>query len=385
MTTEMPEGLARLFVGLLERRSQPTVDPPFLRPEGRSDAGWLADLATARLNHNGSALRLKVLVDELSAEAPGTAARLNPLPGGTPELASTTDYEVPLGGTTALADFGPFREGFDVPVGPDSPFEELEQQNSLSVRHYRAHGSAPQPCIVTLHGGAFWMGGGDASRELDGPLAEWLARRLGISVVDVDYRLAPEHPFPAPIIDVLVVLDWLRENSELLGVDVSRLAVLGVSSGGNLAAAATIVDTARQTAFPRLAAQILVVPALDLGGLGPFHRSSDDARRARARQMQAYLGDTDPRHPLASPAISANPDGLPSAVIVTAQFDEVALGGAEWAAALREAGIEVREHSYPMTHTIAEPATSARMAEDLAADLEVVLVGPASSPAGTIA
>lgn len=373
--TSTPFGaLASELLTVREGLSAPP-EPPFQRPAGVDDREWTAQLARARAAHNEYALLARRLLDEVSERMFGPdAPRLPELPIGAAGGIEIHESTVSVPTAMTLHDLDVAHESA-LPLGPVPPMT-VPDVVEVPVRLYRAHGVTSGPVVIALHGGAFWMGGGDLPRKLDGPMSEWIARAIHGTVVELDYRLAPEHPYPASIVDLIVVLDWVREHAAELAADTSRLAVLGVSSGGNVAAVAAVIDSHRAIPHPPLAAQVLVVPALNLADPAPLHRTSDAARQARERQLRGYLGaDLPPTAPFVSPALGAPASGAPPAIILTGEFDEVALGGVEWRDRLRAAGIRVLHHEYPMSHTVAAPATSARMAGDIYAGLSTLL-GP---------
>lgn len=137
---------------------------------------------------------------------------------------------------------------------------EVSEERVEGVRAlvYRPEDLAtPAAALLWLHGGGYVMG----SPEADHQHSSWLARELGIVIVSVDYRLAPEHPFPAGLDDAAVVLTWMHERAEALGIDPDRLAVGGASAGGGLAAA--LAQRAHDEGQIPLAFQLLVYPMLD--------------------------------------------------------------------------------------------------------------------------
>jgi acetyl esterase len=163
------------------------------------------------------------------------------------------------------------------------------------------------------------------------------------AVALVDYRLAPEFPYPVPLADCVAGYAWLHERHAELGIDPERIAVGGCSAGGNLAAALCLV--ARDRGLPMPVAQLLDVPALDLTLMD---RSAADAipefggltPEACNEYFELYLeGGTDPRDPRVSPLFEPDLTGLPPAVITTAEYDPVRDQGERYLTRLHEAGV----------------------------------------------
>ena len=178
--------------------------------------------------------------------------------------------------------------------------------------------------------------------------ARALANRSGAVVVSVDYRLAPEHPFPAALEDALAALTWSVENAELLGVDASRVAVGGDSAGGNLAAA--LCQRVRDEFGPDIDFQLLVYPVVDCT---LSHPSIDEnaegyflTKDAMVWFVGHYLADGDPKAPAVSPLHADTLAGLPPALVITAELDPLRDEGEAYAAALRDAGVSVEAVRY---------------------------------------
>jgi acetyl esterase len=216
----------------------------------------------------------------------------------------------------------------------------------LRLRAYRPEGRPPRTALLFLHGGGFVFGDLDSH---DG-LCRLLANVAGTVVVSVDYRRAPEHPYPAALDDAYTACLWLAAQSPALGIDRRRLAVGGDSAGGNLAAAVALL--ARDLGGPRLAGQLLLYPALDPGLDSPSAREfASDPFLDRAEidwYWQRYLGLTSPGDaPYANPLLAADLSRLPPAHIVIAENDPLRDGGKEYGRRLEEAGIPVQVALYP--------------------------------------
>lgn len=209
----------------------------------------------------------------------------------------------------------------------------LTTADGVGVRLFRPpNQTAPAPAVLWIHGGGYLIG----SPAQDDALCRQLSDRLGAVVAAVDYRLAPEHPYPAPLEDCYAALTWL---AALPGVDPTRLVVAGASAGGGLAAALALL--ARDRDAPKLAAQVLVYPMLD-------DRTSYDGnedkrtfrlwgRRSNEFGWRSYLGDTDPN--LAVPARRTDLAGLPPAWIGVGTHDLFHDEDLAYADALSAAGV----------------------------------------------
>ena len=210
---------------------------------------------------------------------------------------------------------------------------------SLRVRVYRPSADVPLPVVCYFHGGG-WASGSLAHVD---SLCRSLAARGSAVVLSVDYRLAPEHPFPAAVEDCFSALAWAAANAADLGGDPLRLAVAGESAGGQLAAAVALLARDRQG--PLLGLQILIYPALDAACAQPSFIENAEVAGVTAeevrRDWQIYLAGADPRDPLASPLRAAELHGLPPAVVITAEFDVLRDEGEAYAARLASAGVPV--------------------------------------------
>lgn len=226
-------------------------------------------------------------------------------------------------------------------------------EGTVRVRCYRPEepALAPAPALLYLHGGGFVMG----SIETEHPAAADLARSLAVPVVSVDYRLAPEHPFPAALEDCYAALAWLAGAAPTLGVDPDRIAVLGRSAGAGLAAGLTLL--ARDRGGPAICFQYLDIPELDDRLGTPSMRAFVDTpmwnRSSAEASWRHYLGadlaDRTDTSPYASPARATDLSGLPPAHVTTMEFDPLRDEGIEYALALLRAGVSVELHQYPRT------------------------------------
>ncbi|MEV0198099.1 alpha/beta hydrolase [Nonomuraea sp. NPDC050691] len=208
--------------------------------------------------------------------------------------------------------------------------------------------SAGRPCLYWIHGGGMVFG----RPEMDDGLLAGYVERLGCVAVSVDYRLAPEHPHPAPVEDCYAGLVWTAANAAGLGVDPARLAVAGMSAGGGLAAATTLL--ARDRGGPAVAFQLLACPMLDDRGVTPSSRRLADALlwdgAANAFGWRALLGDRaggEDVSPYAAPARAADLAGLPPAFVDVTELEIFRDEALEYARRLAEAGVSTEFHLYP--------------------------------------
>jgi acetyl esterase/lipase len=246
----------------------------------------------------------------------------------------------------------------------------------IPVRIYRPDGSGPVPTVVFFHGGGWVIGDLDTHDEP----ARRICRDVGAVVVNVDYRMAPETPFPAPFDDCVAATRYVAEHIGDFGGDPARLAVAGDSAGGNLAAAVAV--DCRDRGLP-LAAQLLIYPACDLAREYPSYEENAegyfltraDTREAIAAYTEGTGDRTDPRiSPLYTPDLA----GLAPAVIAVAEHDPIRDDGVAYAEALERAGTPVvLRRSDGLIHgfigfTAASPAADAAMGM-LTADLADLL------------
>ena len=196
--------------------------------------------------------------------------------------------------------------------------------------------------MLYLHGGAYVFGNCATHRQL----VSYVARACGVRALVIEYRLAPEHPFPIPFDDCHSALRWIAREGASLGGDPARIAIGGSSAGGNLAAALAI--RARDEGGPAVAFQLLVVPATDLSGTRDWH-SFDEAGEGYVltaagieEMIDAYVPDPRARmHPYVSPLLEGDLSGLPPALVVTALFDPLRDQGEAYARRLEAAGARV--------------------------------------------
>ncbi|MGJ7511730.1 alpha/beta hydrolase [Variovorax sp. GT1P44] len=210
----------------------------------------------------------------------------------------------------------------------------------IPMRLYRPLGSNAStalPVLVYYHGGGWTIGDLDTHDTL----CRELSNLSGCAVVAVDYRMGPEHRFPAAVDDALAATRWVRNEAASLGVDASRLAVGGDSAGGNLAAVVAIA--ARDAGDLPIAFQLLIYPATDMRRGHPSHTINGQGY-VLTKDTISYFHDhyiADPAHDLdwrASPLLHGNLAGLPPALVLTAGYDPLRDEGLDYARALTEAG-----------------------------------------------
>lgn len=273
-------------------------------------------------------------------------ARIEQLTGGGSGLAvGATDPRTHRAEARALADA--LAREFTLP-GP--PCEVTSHQvpgpgGPIEVRHYRATTTATEsgvgrPAQISLHGGG-WVEG-SVHEEINDRIARRRAVESGCDVFAPEYRLAPEHPYPAAFEDSLAVLRWLAENAESLGVDRERIGIGGASAGANLAALVAL--RARDDGWPNIRQQILEVPAtsFDIEYDGSYREFGALETIDMTQLRRAYFRPNDPAVVRqASPLLAENLSDLPATVIVTAEFDPLRDSGQAYARRLADAGVEV--------------------------------------------
>ena len=275
---------------------------------------------------------------------------LDPQIAGLLQLLESSDRPPISQGTPEQA-----REGFRMlTVGLRDPatlppvrsVDAVELPGGVPARVYRPEVDGPLPTVVFFHGGGFVIGDLDTHEDQ----ARLVCAEVGAVVVSVDYRLAPEHPWPAGLEDCTAATRWAFEHVDELGGDASRVAVAGDSAGGNLSAAVTL---ALRGEGPQLAAQLLLYPATDF--------QEDAAHPSREENAQGYFlteddmrwfseqyvpPGADARDPRLSVLHAPDLSGLPPAVVATAGYDPLRDEGEAYADALEAAGVRVVRHRY---------------------------------------
>ncbi len=236
-------------------------------------------------------------------------------------------------------------------LGEPEPIAHVENrtipgpQGEIPIRIYTPDGRGIFPLLVFFHGGGWVI----CDLDTHDGVCRSLANKAGCVVVSVDYRLAPEHKFPAAPEDCYAATKWVAENATQLNSDAVRIAVGGDSAGGNLTA--VISQMARDRGGPPLIFQLMIYPATDFTMSCPSIDENAEGYYLTKADMiwftNHYLNDEDDKHnPLASPLFASNLQGLPPALIITAEYDPLRDEGEKYGQRLKEAGVPVTIHRY---------------------------------------
>lgn len=238
--------------------------------------------------------------------------------------------------------------------GPNAPLRGVEERiltgpggAPLALRIYfppaeavqpAKAGDAPWPALIYFHGGGLVAG----SLDTHDPICRSLSNASGCVLLSVDYRLAPEHPFPAAVEDGCFATAWIAAHAPDLGIDPARIGVCGDSAGATLAA--VVCQTLVRTGGARLALQFLLCPIMDFGAVTASRRDYATGylvdQATLDHDLKHYLGEGgDPTHPRVSPLRAPDVSGLPPTCIHTAEFDPLRDEGAAYADRLESAGI----------------------------------------------
>ena len=244
--------------------------------------------------------------------------------------------------------FSEFAAPRDLPIGK----VENISAGAIPLRSYTpvAGGTELLPAIVYFHGGGFVLGDLDSYDAL----CRTLANESGCRVISVDYRLAPEHPFPCAVDDSFAAVQWVEDNAAELLVDANRIAVAGDSAGGNLAAVAC-QRAKEHKGSPQIAFQLLIYPGLRLLVERRPGTENDAGEAGFPLDVRAlnwfhsfYVPEgTDPDDPRLSPLLAKDLAGLPPAYIVTAGLDPLRNDAIAYAERLKQAGVAVVQVDYP--------------------------------------
>lgn len=228
------------------------------------------------------------------------------------------------------------------------PLENIEDRNiqgpagNVPIRIYTPKGEGPFPLVVFYHGGGWCIGSMDSHNSI----CASVANRTPAVVISVDYRLAPEHRFPAAVEDCFAALEYAQRNATTLNADPKRLVVMGDSAGGNLAAAVSLKS--KREGGPEIAFQVLAYPSADISNLDIescrlFGKGYDLDREEIEMFRSLYLPDeNDWKNPYASPALAKDLRGLPPTLLITAEFDPLKDDGKAFADKLKRSGVPVK-------------------------------------------
>ena len=259
---------------------------------------------------------------------------------GGPDISEQTPEEA----RAMMEGFAPMQAGAPEPARVESRTVP-GPGGDIPVRVYASEGDN-LPVVMYYHGGGWVLGDIESH---DGTCKQLLAELGEAAIVSVDYRLAPEHKYPAAADDCYAAAAWVAENGAEIGVDGSRMAVAGDSAGGNLSA--VVSQMARDKGGPAIAAQILHVPVTDHNYDYPsYSENAEGYLLTRASMVwfwDHYLPSADAGHDAyASPLQADDLSGLAPALVQTAEFDPLRDEGEAYAAALEAAGSEVTVHRY---------------------------------------
>ena len=242
----------------------------------------------------------------------------------------------------------------------------------IKARVYASRRDRRDPLLLFFHGGGYVKGGIEES--------DVFCRRLAIAtrhaVLSVDYRLAPEHPFPAAVDDALAATAWASSHGDALGARSGPLAVAGESAGGNLAAVTCL--RARNDSRVTIRRQVLLQPVLDFTLSSPSIALSASECLVPHDDLEwyyrTYYSGNDPKHPDVSPLFAPDLSGLPAALIIAAEYDTLRDEAAAYAERLREAGIDVRYTCYPgMVHGFQQMAGLVTQAQAVVEEIAAFL------------
>lgn len=265
-----------------------------------------------------------------------------------PELLPGLEYSLVHPPPTSLPELADFRGNAEAPAGAGlPPGVSVRDWNAdgLTLRVFTPPGPGPHPAVYWLHGGGMIAG----TVALDTPYCADLCARTSAVVVAVEYRLAPEHPFPAALEDAAAGLTWLFASAAALSVDPARVAVAGSSAGGGLAAALALRN--RDAGGPGLAFAYLMYPMLDASHTTASAREFSDIptwnRGHSEFAWRCYLGTAAEDSPYAVPARAADLTGLPPTLIQTGELDLFRDEDIAFASRLLQSGVSTELHVYP--------------------------------------
>jgi acetyl esterase/lipase len=304
---------------------------------------------------------LRAVVDRLPTDRP---LNLNDIPLARTKMKKMVTALLaglpPVEGVASQDQYAPGSQG-----GPD-----------VRVRVYRPNDQPSElPSLLWIHGGGYVMGDIDQ----DDRLMKQLVNRIGCVAVSVDYRLAPEHPFPAPVEDCYAALKWLFAHAKELGIDPSRIAIGGASGGGGLTAGLALLT--RDRGEVPVAFQLLIYPMIDDRNVTPASHAITDSRmwnrQSNSLGWRAYLGRDGGGAevlPYAAAARATDLSNLPPAYIPVGALDLFVDENIEYAQRLVQAGVPTELHVYPGAfHGFDLFAPSARVSKQFKADRDNAL------------
>lgn len=218
--------------------------------------------------------------------------------------------------------------------------------SDIHIRIFRPNDSKDLPCIIHFHGSGWTLG----FIDLFNPSLSMLSQESESIVIAVNYKKAPEHPFPEPFNDCYAALEWVVENRAQLGVDLKNISVSGDSAGGNLAAAVAL--RCRDENLVTLASQLLIYPCTNRDFSTRSYREMATGYRLSTKSMQwfwdQYIQDEgQTSNPYACPAVAPSFKDLPPAVIITAQYDPLTSDGENYRDLLLRDGVSVVYREFP--------------------------------------
>ena len=268
--------------------------------------------------------------------------------------------------------------GLNQLAGTPEPVANIENRKipgrggEIPIRIYTPEGSGPCPGVVYFHGGGWVI----CDLDTHDNVCRAIARRAGAVVVAVDYRLAPEHRFPAALEDCLDVTRWVAANATSLRIDSRRLVVAGDSAGGTMA---TVIATkARDAGSPAIALQVLVYPAINLSAADTSSHQEFAEDHFLTRSVmewfvsQYFAKETDKMNPDASPKFIKDLRGVSRALVITAECDPLCDEGEDYAKRLQESGVPVTLTRYdgmihPFLNFLGASPTAQKAVDQIAA------------------
>ncbi len=267
-------------------------------------------------------------------------------------LAMLTAMNVPETHTQPVADVRAFMEASAQLGGELEDIHKVEDRTipgpagTIPIRIYTPEGDGPFPVLVFFHGGGWVI----CSINTHDGVCRALANQTPCVVVSVDYRLAPEHKFPAAAEDCYAATQWVAQHTSSIHGDPKRIAVGGDSAGGNLAAVVTLM--AKEKGGPTLVYQMLVYPATDyfIPGTDSIRENATGYYLTRDAMVWFWThyanSEEDAHNPYMAPLRAKDLHGLPPALVITAEYDPLRDEGEMYAARLREAGVSVTATRY---------------------------------------